>query len=212
MKTSLPLEKTSLYKARVTSPFGVFTVAVDSTLTDAFVEIRNAFVSDGKCHPAQIRIGEIKKTNRRILSSDTAPFHPIKSCRTANGGIWAWISNREVRTEAGEVVKPKPLPASHRAVFKSSHRRTFGDVLEYSLTGISSAFVAEAVREIPPDFGGSWNSDSTGCLRLRHSGRILEILKNGDVFISVPSDVENPDAAARAFYLFIILTAAGIEE
>ena len=73
--------KTAIYKAEISTPYGRFIVAVDTIESGAKSDIISAFISDSKCHVGQIRVGEIKKSSRKLVADK----------QLVKGTNWAWI-------------------------------------------------------------------------------------------------------------------------
>lgn len=78
--------KTSIFKATVNTPYGLFMVAVDSTAHDAKSDIKSAILSDLPSHVGQVQVSEVKKSSRRII----ATMDELKRCNSSNGQ-WGWI-------------------------------------------------------------------------------------------------------------------------
>lgn len=76
------MANTRIYKAKVTTPFGIFLFAVDSTAQDVRADIMSVASADMNCHPGMLRIKEVKQSNRRILGN-------MAEIKGAQG--WAWM-------------------------------------------------------------------------------------------------------------------------
>lgn len=78
---------TSIFKANVSTPYGLFLVAVDSTEYNAKSDIIAAVQSDLPSHIGHIRVDKVKKSNRRIISG----MDKLSKCHNYQVGQWAWI-------------------------------------------------------------------------------------------------------------------------
>lgn len=79
--------KTAIYKALIDTPWGYFTVAVDSIEQYARGDIYSAIHTELQASVGLLRIkGDVKKSNRRILKR----MLPIKNTRVRDT-YWAWI-------------------------------------------------------------------------------------------------------------------------
>lgn len=78
---------TKIFKATVTSAFGEFLFAVDSTEFDAKSDILTAALSEFNCPAGMIRVKDIAKSNRRIVKN----MCPVKNAQV-NGKQWAWVA------------------------------------------------------------------------------------------------------------------------
>ena len=78
--------KTGIYKAQISSPFGIWLFAVESTEFDARGDLLTAVVSAMNCHFGLIRIKKIHRSNRRIIAAMT----PVKKAQYY-GKHWAWM-------------------------------------------------------------------------------------------------------------------------
>lgn len=74
-----------IYKARVTTPYGRFIVAVKSDGEDAARDIRTAAASELRCALATIKVGDV------FTDSTMCDFFPIKNA-VSNGEQWAWMA------------------------------------------------------------------------------------------------------------------------
>ena len=77
--------RTAIYRANVQSPQGHFTFAVDSTETDARLDIITAAQAEFRCHVGMLRVDEPVKSNRRLIAS----MWPVRKCQLS-GNRWAW--------------------------------------------------------------------------------------------------------------------------
>lgn len=79
--------KTAIFKVQLDTPFGLFTIAVDSTEHDARSDIYSAAYSEFPAPNGMLRIqGDVKKSNPRILGNMT----PIKCAKNYRSGQWGW--------------------------------------------------------------------------------------------------------------------------
>ena len=81
--------KTAIYRAKLDTPWGYFTVAVDSTEQGARQDIYSAIHSELKASIGLLRIkGDVKKSNRRILNRMSS----VENAKSYNDlDYWAWI-------------------------------------------------------------------------------------------------------------------------
>lgn len=77
----------AIYKAKVSAPFGLFLIAVNSIEMDARGDIMTAALSEFNCPAGMLRVKAVSKSNRRILRRMVASKH----CQTSDKGCWAWI-------------------------------------------------------------------------------------------------------------------------
>ena len=78
---------TRIYRAQVLAPFGLFTIAVDSTEYDARVDLMTAAITEFSCSAGMVSIKNVSRSNRRIIAN----MHPITKAQS-NGQTWAWIN------------------------------------------------------------------------------------------------------------------------
>lgn len=79
------MDAIKVFKATVSTSFGKLIFAVLSTEHDAKRDILTAVQTETKNPFGLFRVGEVKKSSRKILSS----MSPVKSC-TCEEGHWAF--------------------------------------------------------------------------------------------------------------------------
>lgn len=76
----------AIYKAQVSTPFGLFLVAVLEIEPFAKESISNLVQCEMNLAWGIFKVKEIKKSNRRILNN----MHPVKNA-SSNGMQWGWM-------------------------------------------------------------------------------------------------------------------------
>ncbi len=78
--------RTAIYKAEVSTPWGIFLVAIDSIEFGAKFDIATVAYGEFNAPWGLLKVGDVKKSNRRILKK----MSPIKNARVGDT-YWAWI-------------------------------------------------------------------------------------------------------------------------